>query len=373
MKAKFIDILEQIKASPVPNDLDAVKFGRELVFLRSQFETAAEYAQKGLNTCSPESVISCLRLVVLSKYLTFDKKQNNSFAVPYGGVLQISLGYSAYVAALNGNGIKMTVGEIYKGEKYAIEYTDNGYKLSHQKTVFDSSQNPIIYFCTSRDPDGYSQLVAMDAAEIEKRKACAKTQTIWAKWHKEMAQKTVLLRLCNMYYRHLLSDILGADIDNDYSENNENSQIATPKAPELQAPKMETMGLPVMTDEEIAALKIKLEACTDVKELGVLYKQNELHAGYTELFSNRKREILDAEITKEDEMAEAFKMSADDYLALIKGASSLKILQNVIENIEADDNFGTDSTILNGVFFKAIEDKKNYFTIENFKRTIPKK
>jgi len=58
----------------------------------------------------------------------------------------------------------------------------------------------------------------MNLSEIDKRKKAAKTSFIWDAWSDEMAMKTPLLRLCNKYFRHYLTDLLTIDVDNEYKE-----------------------------------------------------------------------------------------------------------------------------------------------------------
>ena len=319
---------------------------------------------------------------------------------PFGAMAQISIGYSAYIKALRANGVSVVVDAIYDSEKLTVSMTEKGYKLNHEKTCFQSDAPVKVWFAHSFENNGFSQFLGMDNAEIEKRKKVAKTSFVWDAWKKEMSLKTVLLRLCNFYYRDLLGDLLSSDIDNEIDNDKAEMQAAlVQKSPaqlandlkasdvigimeQLEAHERENgQTVEPTTEEEVIEL---LSVLNSVEHVNKLFLDNRAkYTPFVSAFAARKSQIIAAEIEKElDEQKESetppelspelfSKTTEREFLDMIVKAKDKATLDSIKQ--DCVENYGVESIELNGVFFKAISEKYNFFAIENFKRTIPKK
>jgi len=164
-----------------------------------------------------DSIRQCIIKVVGNKYLTFEKKIGMVALVPNGTYATLRVGYPAFVAGLDEHGIAVTFEKVREDDTYEEVYENGRAKIYHKKAKF-SEKKVIGYYAIAVNKEGFSWVESMNLSEIDKRKKAAKTSFIWDAWSDEMAMKTPLLRLCNKYFRHYLTDLLTIDVDNEYKE-----------------------------------------------------------------------------------------------------------------------------------------------------------
>lgn len=164
-----------------------------------------------------DSIRQCIIKVVGNKYLTFEKKIGMVALVPNGTYATLRVGYPAFVAGLDEHGIAVTFEKVREDDTYEEVYENGRAKIYHKKAKF-SEKKVIGYYAIAVNKEGFSWVESMNLSEIDKRKKAAKTSFIWDAWNDEMAMKTPLLRLCNKYFRHYLTDLLTIDVDNEYKE-----------------------------------------------------------------------------------------------------------------------------------------------------------
>jgi recombinational DNA repair protein RecT len=322
-------------------------------------------------------------VVVRSPFLTFEKKQNSAFITPFGTMAQISIGYSAYIKALRANGVSVVVDAIYDSEKFTVSMTEKGYKLNHEKTCFQSDAPVKVWFAHSFENNGFSQFLGMDNAEIEKRKKVAKTSFVWDAWKKEMSLKTVLLRLCNFYYRDLLGDLLSSDIDNEIDNDKAEmqaalskkspAQLAEPKSEPL--PEMGANGQTVEQTTEADVIEI-LSVLNSVEHVNKLFKDNrDKYTPFVSAFAARKAQIIAAEIEKESELEDQkesetqpelnpdlfSKTTESELIKMIGKANDKETLASLKQ--DCIDKFGIESVELNGTFYKSIAERSNFLAV----------
>lgn len=380
---------------PQSENLDIKKWVAECTNLYTSFLGAQQKAQAALLNCDPKSFATCMIIVVRSPYLTFDKKQNSAYITPFGTMATISIGYSAYVKALRAHGVNVVVDAIYESEKFSVQMTERGYKLNHEKTCFKSDAPVKVWFALSFENTGFSQFLGMDNAEIEKRKKVAKTSFVWDAWKKEMSMKTVLLRLCNFYYRDLLSDLLTVDIDNEIDNKKAEMQAALTAQNPLQI----TQGLE--SEQEVTEIDIveMLKSCETVEEVNTLFKSDKVkYNAFIPAFAARKNQILAAQIEKEEAELKAqteakesviepepnepettelgpepktndnlnpdlfSKLTEFELLKMIERAKDVATLASLKQ--DCIENFGAESVELNGTFYKALAERGNFFAVQ---------
>lgn len=382
---------------PQSENLDIKKWVAECTNLYTSFLGAQQKAQAALLNCDPKSFATCMIIVVRSPYLTFDKKQNSAYITPFGTMATISIGYSAYVKALRANGVNVVVDAIYESEKFSVQMTERGYKLNHEKTCFKSDAPVKVWFALSFENTGFSQFLGMDNAEIEKRKKVAKTSFVWDAWKKEMSMKTVLLRLCNFYYRDLLSDLLTVDIDNEI----DNQKAEMQSALTAQNPLQIAQGLENVQSIEVTEIDIieMLKSCETVDDVNILFKSDKVkYNAFIPAFAARKNQILAAQIEKEEAELKAqteqqeiaiepnepgtelntepksndnlnpdlfSKQTESELLKMIERAKDVATLASLKQ--DCIENFGTESVELNGTFYKALAERSNFFAVQKSK------
>lgn len=201
-----------------------------------------------------DSIRQCIIKVVGNKYLTFEKKIGMVALVPNGTYATLRVGYPAFVAGLDEHGIAITFEKVREDDTYEEVYENGRAKIYHKKAKF-SDKKAIGYYAIAVNKEGFSWVESMNLSEINKRKEAAKTDFIWKAWADEMAMKTPLLRLCNKYFRHYLTDLLTIDIDNEYKEIEEQERIKA-----LSEPKTD------FTAEEKKAFQARINAAATSRE-----------------------------------------------------------------------------------------------------------
>lgn len=201
-----------------------------------------------------DSIRQCIIKVVGNKYLTFEKKIGMVALVPNGTYATLRVGYPAFVAGLDEHGIAVTFEKVREDDTYEEVYENGRAKIYHKKAKF-SQKTVIGYYAIAVNKEGFSWVESMNLSEIDKRKKAAKTSFIWDAWSDEMAMKTPLLRLCNKYFRHYLTDLLTIDVDNEYKEIEGQEGINA-----LNAPKTD------FTAEEKKAFQARINAAATSRE-----------------------------------------------------------------------------------------------------------
>lgn len=286
---KLVHDLSENKAFAQKESLSFDKLRSECIYFWECYQNEKQNQKQNYLDCSWESILQLLLKVVRSKYLSLSKKQNSAFLTPRSRIMSLSVGYSAYMAAMRDNGLKITVSVANEGDIFAVNLTENGYKVKHDVQVFGLGK-PVAYFAQATDKDNFSQVVVMDKAEIEKRKAAAATKFIWDSWEKEMSLKTVLQRLANFYYRDLLAELLEVDFQEEIitpakqpalpkPELSDNDKRAAIPAAVANLKDIEALNVfwvrcqPLMTEDNEAAIKDLFTK--KAKEFGALYSNQE--------------------------------------------------------------------------------------------------
>lgn len=291
---KAVQDLSENKALAQKENLSFEKLRSECIYFWECYQNEKPQQKGNFLGCSWESILQLILKVVRSKYLSLSKKQNSAFLTPRSGIMTLAVGYSAYMAAMRENGLKVTVSVANEGDVFAVNLTENGYKVKHDVQVFGLG-TPIVYFAQSTDKDGFSQVVVMDKTEIQKRKATAATKFIWDAWEKEMSLKTVLQRLANFYYRDLLAELLEVDFQ-EIELTPEAKQPALPKPELTPAAKVAAIPAAVANCKNIESLNVFWVRCqelmTDENESQIKTLFSEKAKTFGAMYSNQENKYL---------------------------------------------------------------------------------
>jgi hypothetical protein len=200
----------------------------EIEYLWQRISGLSLWKNKALVTASIDSYRYCLWIVCTNKYLSFNPHEKTAHPVPYGGKLQIIIGYNAYINAGRDKGIYLTPGVSRHGDSFSSDLTALGELVTGKRgnfTELTKDSNDINFYYTNaivRDEKGiivatYAQIMSNE--DVLKRMGKSKSKdSFWVEWYESMALKCSLLHLCRTVFSDMFSDLAQYDLDNDYSD-----------------------------------------------------------------------------------------------------------------------------------------------------------
>lgn len=253
-------LLSQNVAFAKMHNLDEKKLKSECLFVIEILESFTgangEKNQKNFIGSTPESLQICLIKVVLNKHLTLNKKLGMCFLIPRGGVFTLMPGYPVYIAAAREHGVSISVQTVRENDICSNEIVDGQSKFTFKQEMFGKSKI-VGYVAYSKDLQGFTNVVSFGLEDVDKRRKKAEGDSIWAAWTEEQSQKTVILRLCVLYYRQYLKDLLAVDSDMDYALPENDNKNA------LEGEKTD------FTAEEKKAFQSRINAAATSRELAL--------------------------------------------------------------------------------------------------------
>lgn len=208
--------------------LNPLQLKAEIEFLWQRISTLSVWKNKALVAATIESYKYCLWVVCTNKYLSFNQHEKTAHPVPYGGKLQIIIGYNAYINAGRDKGIYLTPGVARHGDTFSSDLTALGELVTGKRGNFSEltkDSTDILFYYTNaivRDNKGivvatYAQVMSNE--DVLKRMRISKSKdSFWVEWYESMALKCSLLHLCRTVFSDMFSDLAQYDLDNDYSE-----------------------------------------------------------------------------------------------------------------------------------------------------------
>jgi hypothetical protein len=159
---------------------------------------------------------------------------------------------------------------VYKDDNFAFAKESGRVVYTHKiNNPFGQFEQDVIGgYCVIKNKRG-EFLTLLSAADIEKHRKVAKTDSIWKSWFAEMALKTIVKKACKQHFADIFQSIETLD--------NENYDVEQP------------LGISVET-------KAAIEALNTVDELNRYYHQNKAqHAGimqdFVDALARRKEQI----------------------------------------------------------------------------------
>lgn len=208
--------------------LNPLQLKAEIEFLWQRISSLSVWKNKALVSATIESYKYCLWVVCTNKYLSFNQHEKTAHPVPYGGKLQIIIGYNAYINAGRDKGIYLTPGVARVGDTFSSDLTALGELVTGKRGNFSEltqDSTDILFYYTNaivRDNKGvivatYAQVMSNE--DVLKRMKMSKSKDdFWVKWYESMALKCSLLHLCRTVFSDMFSDLAQYDLDNDYTE-----------------------------------------------------------------------------------------------------------------------------------------------------------
>ncbi len=154
---------------------------------------------------------------------------------------------------------------VFKGDEFEFRTGDFKVHYSHKIiNPFNKNTDDIIgAYCVIKNKRG-EFLTTLDANEIKKHRAVAKTDAIWKKWFIEMVYKTVIKKACKYHF-----DDMFTNID---AEDNEQYDLDNPLE---------------LSQEH----KEAIEAIESLEDLKAYYLKHKADAGVSKYVSKRKGQI----------------------------------------------------------------------------------
>jgi len=208
--------------------LNPLQLKAEIEYLWQRISALSVWKNQALVAASIDSYRYCLWIVCTNKYLSFNPHEKTAHPVPYGGKLQIIIGYNAYINAGRDKGIYLTPGVSRHGDSFSSDLTALGELVTGKRGNFSEltkDSNDINFYYTNaivRDEKGiivatYAQIMSNE--DVLKRMGKSKSKdSFWVEWYESMALKCSLLHLCRTVFSDMFSDLAQYDLDNDYSD-----------------------------------------------------------------------------------------------------------------------------------------------------------
>lgn len=248
--------------------LNPLQLKAEIEYLWQRISSLSVWKNQALVAASIDSYRYCLWVVCTNKYLSFNPHEKTAHPVPYGGKLQIIIGYNAYINAGRDKGIYLTPGVSRHGDSFSSDLTTLGELVTGKRgnfTELTKDSNDINFYYTNaivRDEKGiivatYAQIMSNE--DVLKRMSKSKSKdSFWVEWYESMALKCSLLHLCRTVFSDMFSDLAQYDLDNDYSEIPEGFDKETGLA--------ENITEKVIVDIDALLRHIKLEDIANAKQ-----------------------------------------------------------------------------------------------------------
>lgn len=148
--------------------------------------------------CSPESFM--LQLYVAAELgLEAGGVLGHVYLIPRGGEVTGMVGFKGYIElAIREKLCKSIRAEcIYQGEEFNYDRGTQEIHHPYSLSVAKSDDSIIGAYAIAELHDGGRAISILDRADLDKRKGCAQTKNVWAKWPKEMSMKSAIRDLFN--------------------------------------------------------------------------------------------------------------------------------------------------------------------------------
>ena len=202
----------------------------------SLFATQAIAANETLGKCDVTTIQDSI-VNVAAIGLTLNPAMGYAYLVPEKGRCGLKVSFKGLLKIANESGsIVWAKAEIVR-QSDTFMYNGPCDKPTHGVSPFSGDRGPAVgVYCIAKTFDGDYLVDFMDTAEINKIKACAKTQYVWDKWWEEMAKKAIIKRAAKQWPRKDQNNRLdtAVQIINDAEGSEQLERDITPKVnPEL--------------------------------------------------------------------------------------------------------------------------------------------
>lgn len=241
-------------AKALPRHLNAERFAR--------IALTAVRLNPNLLKCSRESFFAAL--LTASQLGLEPNTLGQAYLIPYGKECQFQIGYMGLLNLVRRSGeiTDIYAEVIFEKDEYEIEFGLDR-RLVHRPNFDVDNRGKIVFaYAVAKLKDGSKTFMVMSAKQILKRKAVAKTASIWSAWEEEMYKKTILKAFAKTLP---LSTETIAQIDADEKVKKEFAEDMT-EVPEVhievEEPKEKTKLL-AETEAKIAEATAKLKVDND--------------------------------------------------------------------------------------------------------------
>ena len=184
----------------------------------SQFALQALQKNATLADCDPATIQNAI-INVASVGLTLNPADGYAYLVPeYNkhnkqNECQLRISFKGLIKSATDTGcVKWVRAEIVK-ENDTFRYRGVDEKPQHEMEPFGDRGSPVGVYCVAKIDDGEYLTDVMAWGEVEKIKACAKTQSVWTQWPEEMAKKAIIKRAAKQWPKSKKSSVLHKTID----------------------------------------------------------------------------------------------------------------------------------------------------------------
>lgn len=165
----------------------------------SQFAVQAIQGNDFMQKCAPETIQNAV-INVAAVGLTLNPADGYAYLVPEYNKqakrqeCQLRISFKGLIKLATDTGsIKWVKAEVVR-EADHFTYKGPCEKPDHHMQPFQDRGKPVGVYCIAKTSEDDFLVDVMDWAEVEKIKACAKTQNVWNQWEEEMAKKAIIKR-----------------------------------------------------------------------------------------------------------------------------------------------------------------------------------
>lgn len=180
------------QAAPQFNEIatkhQLVTWAEESQFAKQAIEKSNQLAQCSVRTVQ-NSIVN-----VAAIGLTLNPALGYAYLVPEGKECSLKVSFKGLMKIATDSGsIKWAKAEVVK-EKDTFNYRGPCEKPEHIMQPFGDRGKTVGVYCIAKTHEGDYLVDIMDAGEIAKIKAAAKTKNVWNAWEDEMAKKAIIKR-----------------------------------------------------------------------------------------------------------------------------------------------------------------------------------
>lgn len=184
----------------------------------SQFALQALNGSQRLRECAAETIQNAI-INVAAVGLTLNPADGYAYLVPeYNkqakrNECQLRVSFKGLIKAATDTGAVQWVRAEVVREKDHFVYNGVDVKPTHEMEPFGDRGEPVGVYCVAKVSDTEYLTDTMAWAEVEKIKACAKTDAVWKQWPLEMAKKAIIKRAAKQWPKTQKSSVLHKTIE----------------------------------------------------------------------------------------------------------------------------------------------------------------